>query len=135
MSSLLTAIVLFVVAVLLIELINTSLSSGSLLCAGVERVALGADFNVDLRLCGTGNECVAAVAGHGSLIILGLNRSFHNFPPYLSTRAIGHRSNGALYDFITILAVSKQLSNYIIAEVDMQDIIVIIQHPGKDAVC
>ena len=87
MSFAVTAIVLVVVAVLLIELINTSLGSGSLLCACVERMALGADFDVDLRLCGTGNECVAAVACHSSLIILGLNRSFHDFPPYLSTRA------------------------------------------------
>ena len=79
MSSLVTAIILLVVAVLLIELINTSLSSGSLLCACVERMALGADFDVDLRLCGTCNECVSAVAGNGSLIILGLNRSFHDF--------------------------------------------------------
>ena len=83
MSFAVTAIVLVVVAVLLIELINTSLGSGSLLCACVERVALGADFDVDLRLCGTGNECVAAVACHSSLIILGPE---------------SHRSNGALYD-------------------------------------
>ena len=100
MFLLFTAIVLLVVAVLLIELINTSLSGGSLLCVCVERMALGADFDVDLRLCGSGYECVAAVAGHSCLIILGLNRSFHDFPPYLSTRAIGHRSNGALYDFL-----------------------------------
>ena len=51
MSFAVTAIVLVVVAVLLIELINTSLGSGSLLCACVERMALGADFDVDLRLC------------------------------------------------------------------------------------
>ena len=79
--------ILLCVAVFLVELIDTSLRSGSLLRASVERMALGADFNVDLRLCGTGNECVAAVACHSSLIILGLNRSFHDFPPYLSTRA------------------------------------------------
>ena len=85
---LVTANILFVVAVLLIELINTSLSSGGLLCSSVERMALGADFDVDLRLCRTGNECVAAVACNSSLIILGLNRSFHDFPPYLSTRAV-----------------------------------------------
>ena len=72
MSFAVTAIVLVVVAVLLIELINTSLGSGSLLCACVERMALGADFDVDLRLCGTGNECVAGPESH--------------------------RSNGALYD-------------------------------------
>ena len=115
MFSLFTAIVLLVVAVLLIELINTSLSGGSLLCASVERVALGADFDVDLRLCGTGNECVAAVACHSCLIILGLNRSFHNFPPYLSTRAVGHRSNGALYDFFAFFLYCYQNSSQIIS--------------------
>ena len=66
-------------AVFLIELINTSLGSGSLLCACVERVALGADFDVDLRLCGTGNKRIAAVAGHGRLKILGMDRFLHDF--------------------------------------------------------
>jgi hypothetical protein len=37
-------------------------------------MALGADFDVNLRLCGTGYERVAAVAGNGCLIILGMNR-------------------------------------------------------------
>ena len=74
LSSFITAILLLAVAVLLVELIDTTLSSGSLLCAGVERMALGADFDVNLRLCGTGYESVAAVAGNGCLIILGLNR-------------------------------------------------------------
>ena len=83
MFLLFTAIVLLVVAVLLIELIDTSLSSGSLLCAGVERVALGADFDVDLRRCGSGHECIAAVAGNSCLIILGMNSLSHDFPPYL----------------------------------------------------
>ena len=71
--------ILLCVAVFLVELIDTSLRSSSLLGACVERMALGADFNVDLRLCGTGNECVATVAGHGCLIILGMDRSFHAY--------------------------------------------------------
>ena len=99
-SEFVLSILLVAQTVLSVELIDTTLGCCSLLCAGVERVALGADFDVDLRLCGSGYECVAAVAGHSCLIILGLNRSFHDFPPYLSTRAIGHRSNGALYDFL-----------------------------------
>ena len=74
LSSFITAILLLAVAVLLIELIDTTLSSSSLLRAGVERMALGADFDVNLRLCRTGYESVAAVAGNGCLIILGLNR-------------------------------------------------------------
>ena len=77
--SLITALILLGIAVLLVELIDTSLSSGSLLCACVERVALGADFNVDLGLCGTCDKCVAAVAGHGRLKILGMDRFLHDF--------------------------------------------------------
>ena len=76
---LVTAIILFVVAVLLIELINTSLSSGGLLCSSVERMALGANFDVDFRRCGTGHESVAAVAGYSCLIILGMNSLSHFF--------------------------------------------------------
>ena len=49
LSSFITAILLLAVAVLLVELIDTTLSSGSLLCAGVERMALGANFDVYLR--------------------------------------------------------------------------------------
>ena len=36
---------------LLIELINSTLSGSSLLVSGVERMALGTDFHVNLRLC------------------------------------------------------------------------------------
>ena len=77
--SLFTALLLLGIAVFLVELIDTSLSSGSLLGACVERVALGADFNVDLGLRGPCDKCVAAVAGHGRLIILGMDGFLHDF--------------------------------------------------------
>ena len=38
-------------AVLLVELIYTSAGVNELLLAGVERMALGADFNSDVLLC------------------------------------------------------------------------------------
>ena len=56
--------------VLLVELIYTTTSLGSFLLAGVERMALGADFYVDLRLGRTGHKSVSAVAGYGCLIVL-----------------------------------------------------------------
>jgi hypothetical protein len=46
-------------------------------------MALGANFDVDLRRCGAGHEGVAAVAGDSCLIILGMDSLSHDFPPYL----------------------------------------------------
>ena len=71
--------VLFVNAVLLVELIDTTTSSSSLLLTSVERVALGANLYVDLFLGGTGNELVAAVAGNLSLIISWMDSFSHDF--------------------------------------------------------
>ena len=82
-SEFVLSILLVAQTVLSIELIDTTLGCCSLLCAGVERVALGADFDVDLRRCGSGHECIAAVAGNSCLIILGMNSLSHDFPPYL----------------------------------------------------
>jgi hypothetical protein len=69
--------ILLLKTVFLIELINTTIGSGSLLLAGVEGVALGAHLYVDLRLGGTGHERVTAVAGNGRLIVLGMDTFFH----------------------------------------------------------
>jgi len=62
-----------------VEFLNTSASLRRLLLSGIERMALGADLNVDLRLRGTGNEFVAAVASYLALIVLGLNALLHDF--------------------------------------------------------
>lgn len=40
-------------------------------------MALGTNFYMDLLLGGTGNKCVAAVAGNGCLIISGMDSFFH----------------------------------------------------------
>jgi len=52
------------VAVLLTETLDTAGGINDLLLAGVERVAFGADFDVQgLGVCGAGLEVVAAAAG------------------------------------------------------------------------
>ena len=61
----------------LVETINTSTGVDQLLLAGVERVALGADFNTDLLLGGTGCEHVATVATDRSLFVFGMDAFSH----------------------------------------------------------
>lgn len=65
--------------VLLVELIDTAVSSCGLLLTCVERMALGANFYVKLRLGGSGYERVAAVAGNRRLIVRGMDSFFHLF--------------------------------------------------------
>ena len=62
-----------------VELINTSAGLSCFLRTGIERMALGADLNVDLGFGRTCYERVAAVAGYGCLIILGMDSFFHFF--------------------------------------------------------
>ena len=64
-------------AVLLIEALDTTTSRSGSLLTGVERMALGACFNMDLRLGRTGYESVTAVAGNLALIVLRLNLFIH----------------------------------------------------------
>ena len=66
-------------AVTLLEAIDTAARVNELLLAGEERVALGADFNAQLRLSGTRYESVAANAGHGRLLILRMDAFLHDF--------------------------------------------------------
>ena len=61
----------------LVEPINTSTGVNQLLLAGIERVALGADFNTDLLLGGAGGEGVAASATDGGLLVLRMDAFFH----------------------------------------------------------
>ena len=70
-------------AVTLLETINTTARVNELLLAGEERVALGADFNAQLRLSGTRYEGVAANAGHGRLLILRMDAFLHDFHLFL----------------------------------------------------
>ena len=66
-------------AVALLEAVDTAAGVNQLLLAGKERVALGADFNAQLLLGGTGDEGVAADAGHGNLLILRMDAFLHVF--------------------------------------------------------
>ena len=61
----------------LVETINTSTGVNQLLLAGIERVALGADFNTDLLLGGAGGEGVAASAADGGLLVLRMDAFSH----------------------------------------------------------
>lgn len=65
--------------VFLVECINTTTSLCCLLLSCVERMAFGADLDVDLLFCRTYLEGVPAVAGNGSFIILWMNALFHVF--------------------------------------------------------
>ena len=66
-------------AVLAVELVNTSASSCSLLLSCVERMALGANLHVDVLLCRTCYELVAAVADNLCLIISWMDSFLHDF--------------------------------------------------------
>ena len=61
----------------LVELLDTSASLSCLLLSGVERMAFGADFNVDILLGRTGNKRVAAVASYSCLIIFRMDSFAH----------------------------------------------------------
>ena len=82
-SAFFVSILVVAQTILSVELINTTIGSCCLLSARVERMALGANFDVDLLRSGAGYESVAAVAGYSCLIILGMDSLSHDFPPYL----------------------------------------------------
>ena len=63
----------------LVEPINASTGIDQLLLAGVEGMALRADFNLDVLLCGTGCENVATGASDSSLFVLGMDTFLHEF--------------------------------------------------------
>ena len=61
----------------LVEAINTSTGVNQLLLAGIERVALGADFNLNVLLGRTSGKDIAASAADGSLFVLGMETFLH----------------------------------------------------------
>ena len=61
----------------LVEAIDTSTGVNQLLLAGIERVALGADFNTNLLLGGAGGESVATGATDRGLFVLGMDTFLH----------------------------------------------------------
>ena len=65
-------------AVLLVELVNTAAGVDQLLLAGVEGVALGADFHGDVLLGGAGLDDSAASALDGGLLVIGMDSFLHS---------------------------------------------------------
>ena len=65
-------------AVLLVELVNAAAGVNQLLLAGVEGVALGADFHGDVLLGGAGLDDSAASALDGGLLVIGMDSFLHS---------------------------------------------------------
>jgi hypothetical protein len=61
----------------LVEPVNTSTGVNQLLLAGIERVALRADFNSDVLLGGTGRKDVATGAANRGLFVIGMDTFLH----------------------------------------------------------
>ena len=62
------------------EFIDLARSINDFLLTGIERMATGAYFHVQvLAYSGTGLKCVAAAAVHGHVIVSGVNIRFHGF--------------------------------------------------------
>ena len=70
-------------AELLVELLHAAAGVDQLLLAGVEGVALGADFHGDVLTGGTGLDDVAAGAANGGLIVLGMDAFLHYNSPHI----------------------------------------------------
>ena len=66
-------------AVLLVELVNTTAGINELLLAGVERMALGADFNGDALTGRTGLDGCAACALYNGGLVIRMDTLFHNY--------------------------------------------------------
>ena len=61
----------------LVETVNTSTGVNQLLLAGIERVALGANFNTDILLGRTGGKDVATGAADRGLLVVGMDAFSH----------------------------------------------------------
>ena len=66
----------------LVEALNTSAGVNQLLLTSVERMALGANFDVDLRLGGTSLDDVTASAGDGAVNVIRMDTLLHSFSPH-----------------------------------------------------
>ena len=67
----------------LVETVNTSTGVNQLLLAGIERVALGANFNTDILLGRTGGKDVATGAADSGLLVVGMDAFLHVFHLFL----------------------------------------------------
>ena len=70
------------VGVAALKALNTSAGVNQLLLASVERMALGANFDVDLRLGGTSLDDVTASAGDGAVNVIRMDTLLHSFSPH-----------------------------------------------------
>ena len=61
----------------LVEAINTSTSVNQLLLAGIERVALGADFHTNVLLGRTSGKDITACTADSGLFVLGMDTFLH----------------------------------------------------------
>ena len=61
----------------LVEAVNASTGVNQLLLAGIERVALGADFHTNVLLGRTSGKDIAAGAADGGLFVLGMDTFLH----------------------------------------------------------
>ena len=86
-----------------IELIDTSASGSSFLLAGIIRMALGADFYVDVLLRRTGYELVTAVANNLCLIVIGLDSFLHDI----------HLTYTILYIILWLLEDSRVIREFL----------------------
>lgn len=71
------------IAVALLELVHTAAGIDKLLLAGIERVALGTNFHLQLGLSGSGRERRTAYAANDRLTVLGMDAFLHQFSPLL----------------------------------------------------
>ena len=70
------------VGVAALKALNTSAGVNQLLLTSVERMALGANFDVDLRLGGTSLDDVTASAGDGAVNVIRMDTLLHSFSPH-----------------------------------------------------
>ena len=61
----------------LVEPINTSTGVNQLLLAGIERVALGADFNTNILLSRASGKDITASAADRGLFVIGMDTFLH----------------------------------------------------------
>ena len=70
---------LFIQAISLVELIDTSASLSSFLLSCIERMTFGADFYVDILLGRSCYKSITAVAGYSCLIVIRMDSFSHDF--------------------------------------------------------
>ena len=66
----------------LVEALNTSAAVNQLQLTSVERMALGANFDVDLGLGRTSLNDVAASASDSAVNVVRMDTLFHSFSPH-----------------------------------------------------